>query len=152
MSCQALGGEQAKASKYRGVTIARMAQLVSAESMLLLLLEASTTSQLGPFRGTREVASAATAGPVRSLRSITFRRSSLLISVWIILSSLLYSSLSSASSSASCISRQNEGIHQQSCKGLLITEETNLHGRLDTIFYVPDRNFYIQSVRLGGIL
>ena len=82
---------------------ADIAQLVSDESIPPPLLVGTTTSQPGPFSGISGVASVAPGGPDRSLRSISFKRSSLLMSVWIIQSSSSCSSLSSASSSPSCI-------------------------------------------------
>lgn len=82
---------------------ADIAQLVSDESIPPPLLAGTTTSQPGPFSGISGVASAAPGGPDRSLRSISFKRSSSLMSVWIIRSSSSCSSLSSASSSPSCI-------------------------------------------------
>lgn len=85
-----------------------MAQLVSDDSMPPPLLAGTTTSQPGPFSGTRGGAAFAPpapgGGPMRSLRSISLWRSSSLMSVWTILSSSVCSSLRSASSSPSYIS------------------------------------------------
>jgi hypothetical protein len=136
-----VGGGKPKLSacdqpKAQQIPAATTAQLVSDDSMPPPLLAGTTTSQPGPFSGTRgEAAFAPPApggGPIRSLRSISLWRSSLLMSVWTILSSSVCSSLRSASSSPSYIRS-----HTHKRKHL---ESENLLFILSLVFYAigPD--------------